>query len=272
MARLLNEEWLHHAKSLPVGQQKRVRHGHEPTDAMTVGNREDRLWAYCQRCKTGAVETKSHVLLGSTLPQDSAVLSIPVDGMPIHDLLRHEREQLARFLSTKNMDMIYLNMTRVTWSPSRKRLLLHTPSGLMGRDTTGSSAQKWLTYDRQHWITDIYDATCDHVVLVEDCFSWAKVKYALGLHNVNASVFCTLGTAIHDSLFLHLMQHNKQVMSFYDGDSAGWRGADTNARRLAAVGLGVGFAPEYCCAPEGLDPKDMQIVQIVHHVRTVFTI
>lgn len=273
MARLRNEDWLHLAKGTGIGSQRRVRHGNESSDALTVGNREDRWWAYCQRCKCGAVEMKSHVLAGSVAPALSTSLQHPTDARPISMLHDFERSYVASFLAGKHMDLTYFTLTSVTWSAERQRLLLATPSGVMGRDTSGRSSQKWLTYDRQHWVTDSLDATLPDVFLVEDCFSWAKVKYALQSNNIPASVFCTLGTAIHDNLFLHLMRYNKRVYSFYDGDTAGWSGAVKNEQRLYAMGLSPGRATQFqMCAPRDNDPKDMPIAAITQHVRDVLAI
>lgn len=269
--RLPNDEWLHLAKGTPIGGQRRVRHKHERTDALTVGNREDRWWAYCQRCKAGAVEMKSHVLLGSVAPAESVALSLPSDGTAIHALPLYEQQNIASFLASKGMDLTYFEQTPVTWSRSRMRLLVHTPSGLMGRDTTGRSEQKWLTYERQHWIKDPRTFEWADVVLVEDCFSWAKIAHACKTQPV--SVYCTLGTAIHDSLFLHLMHTAKRVYSFYDGDAAGWAGAVRNEQRLYAIGLSPGRATQFqMCAPRGMDPKDMDCAALDQHVRSLFTI
>jgi len=268
MARLPNDEWLQAAKGCAIGSSRRIRHKHERTEALTVGNTEDRWWAYCQRCKSGAVEMKSHVMLGTSAPLTSTKLTHPTDALPLRLLKAYEQQHIASFLAKKNMDMSYLTGIPVTWSPSRQRLLLDTPSGLMGRDTTERSEQKWLTYDHQHWITDRMDATLSDVLLVEDCFSWAKVSYACP----HVSVFCTLGTLIHDALFLHLLQHNKRVYSFYDGDYAGWTGAQRNQTRLRGAGLTDGTNYTVMCAPQDLDPKDMSIAAIQQHVQRLLAI
>lgn len=269
--RIRNEEWLHLAKGTAIGSQRRVRHGNERTEAMTVGNREDRWWCYCQRCKAGAVEMKSHVMVGMNAPPESTSLVHPTDGCAIASLPAHETQHLTAFLASKHMDWMFFEGTPVTWSRSRQRLLVHTLSGLMGRDTTERSAQKWLTYDRQHYIAA--QVTSANAVLVEDCFSLLKVQYAINAARLDCAVICTLGTAIHDSLFLWLLKNAARVWSFYDGDPAGWKGALANARRLQAAGLyGGGSSAISECAPRDMDPKDMQLGNIAQHVKGLLTI
>lgn len=271
MARLPNEDWLHLAKGTGVGSQRRVRHRNERDAAMIVGNQPDRWWAYCQRCKCGSIEMKSHVMVGMAPPKESMSLVHPTDGCAISSLPTHEQQALTLLLAKKSMDWLYFEGTPVTWSRSRQRLLLHTRSGLMGRDTTERSEQKWLTYDRQHYIaaTD----TSANVVCVEDCFSLLKVRYAIRAAQLDCATVCTLGTAIHDSLFLHLLRTAKRVWSFYDGDAAGWKGSLANARRLQAAGLyGGGSNAISDCAPRDLDPKDMNLSDIAQHVQRLLTI
>ncbi|BAN92327.1 DNA primase [Ralstonia phage RSB3] len=267
MARLRNEEWLHLAKGTPVGSQRRVRHGSERTEALTVGNRDDRWWAYCQRCKTGAVEMKTHVLLTGKPPPKSCDLALPTDSLPISHLPSWRQSAVAAFLASKQMDLAYFPPRTVTFSEERQRLMLHIANGWMGRDTSGLSPQKWLTFNRQHYemLTDHFVST--NVLLVEDCFSLLKVAYACPA----VTVICTLGTAIHDSLMLRLMREAKCVVSFYDGDAAGWSGCTINARRLRAVNIA---GPGNCfqqCAPKDLDPKDMTIADIQRHVEGLLT-
>lgn len=265
--RIPNEEWLHLAKGTGVGSSRRVRHGRERTEAMTVGNLPDRYWCYCQRCKTGAVEMKTHVLVGGPPPKESTSLVLPTDARGIHALLPHERDALTLQLARKSMDWTYFGTTQVTWSASRARLLIHTPSGVMGRDTSERSDQKWLTYERQHFIASGDAHPC--VLLVEDTYSYYKVKHALRMSAYNVSVICTLGTAIHDSLMLLLLQTARSVWSFYDGDAAGYRGALQNARRLAELQGGGDVLT--ACAPPQKDPKDMNLGAIIEHVTSLLT-
>lgn len=261
--RIPNDDWLRLAKGTAVNSSRRVRHGNERTEAMTVGNLPDRYWCYCQRCKAGAVEMKTHVTVGGAVPRESASLVLPSDARPISELQLHERDGLTGFLARKSMDWMYFTAP-VSWSASRQRLLIRTGDGVMGRDTTERSDQKWLTYDRQHYLKAL--TASRNVLLVEDTFSMYKVQYALNRVGIDATAACTLGTSIHDSLFYSLLRYADKVWSFYDGDPAGWKGAFVNDLRLRAAGLaGPGPVIE-SCAPIALDPKDMTLDAIAAHV------
>jgi len=280
MARLNNEDWLDAAKKVPVGQQRRMRHGRESRENMVVGNANDRWWAYCQACKCGGVESKTHVLLVDTEPEESRSLMLPSDMRGLGTLQPHEYNALAGFLASKNMDWLYLP-EGTAWSASRQRLMI--PSGQqlvmrpwmrvarweqtwMGRDTSGKSPQKWLTYNGQHYVGEVGGAPL--AVLVEDMFSYLKVKHALKSTPLNAvTVYCTLGTAINDTLFIQLLQNHTHVASLYDGDTAGYEGASRNQLRLMGAGIGLRVASHLQCAPDGLDPKDMTLDAIRSHIQ-----
>jgi hypothetical protein len=232
---------------------------------MTVGNRDDRWWAYCQRCKIGAVEMKSHVLLVDREPPRSRDLALPHDMKYVHELPKWQQDHLAKFLTSKGMDFQYL--PGVLWSEERARLMVPDAYGhFMGRDTSGKSSQKWLTYNGQHYVG--YAHATPLALLFEDCFSYHKVRWAVESDLVTC--YCTLGTSIHDTLFLQLLKHHTRVASFYDGDAAGWSGAGRNLIRLAGVGLHAPFSNIDQCAPNGLDPKDMSILDIRSHVSKLY--
>lgn len=275
MARLPNDEWLHLAKGCAVGQEKRVRHKHELSPAMNVGSTADRWWAYCQRCKIGAVEMKSHVMLVDREPPRSRDLTLPHDMKDIQALPKWQQDFLAKFLASKGMDFNYLH--GVKWSEERARLMVPTkwvdqgargvnPVEWMGRDTSGKSGQKWLTYNGQHYVGE--PQTTRLALLFEDCFSYQKAAWAVQSDAVTC--YCTLGTAIHDSLFLKLLKHHTKVASFYDGDVAGWFGSMKNHTRLHAAGIACDTHGKAQCAPEGKDPKDMSIFDIREHVAKLY--
>lgn len=282
MARLNNEDWLHHAKRIPVGQQSRMFHGNEKRDNLIVGNRDDRWWAYCQSCKTGAVEHKTHVLYTGIEPPMSRDVSQPNDMRVVLALDMAEQNALATFLASKGMDWIYMPQG-TAWSASRQRLMVPTkwdydaasrlrPCEWMGRDTSGKSPQKWITYNRQHYVGE-HNGEGKYALLVEDIFSFLKVQWALrSIQYDDYQVYCTLGTVIHDTLFLQLLQRHELVASFYDGDGAGYAGAVKNSTRLVGSGIGVRYPSTEQCAPIGLDPKDMDVDSIRAHVKAVFTI
>lgn len=267
--RLPNDEWLLLAKGTAVGQKRRARHRSEGRENLVVGNEPDRWFAYCQSCRRGAVEMKSHVLVGGHAPSLSTDLSLPTDARPIMELQQYERDALTLLFARKSMDWMFFDGARLEWSASRQRLLVHTPSGVMGRDTTERSDQKWLTYNRQHYLAPLSPSI--NVVLVEDTFSYFKVHHALVRAGLDCAAICTLGTSIHGSLMLHLLRFYKRVWSFYDGDSAGWKGALANAKRLRAVGLQGPGDVLNACAPHGKDPKDMDLGAITAHVAALLS-
>lgn len=84
-------------------------------------------------------------------------------------------------------------------------------------------------------------------------------------------MFCTLGTKINPPLFLRLIQDFDKVLSFYDGDTAGWNGCSDNSKRLNALGLGLLATVVTQCAPRGLDPKDMGLMAIRQHITKSFS-
>lgn len=262
--RLPNEEWLHLAKRVGVGSSRKVVHGREPTAAMTIGNTGDRWWAYCQRCKRGAVEKKEHALLVTKEVAKSRDLILPSDMRATAELESYERDTLAGFLASKGMDFMYLDYAY--WSAERHRLMFNTKQGWLGRDTSGKSLQKWLSYTAAPYVEVALGATMDVAVLTEDLFSGLKVASA----TPNITVYCTLGTAIHDALMLKLIERKHRVVSsFYDGDSAGYKGVVRNMMRLLPFGMADRRAAETQCAPAGLDPKDMELRAIAQHVQTL---
>lgn len=88
-----------------------------------------------------------------------------------------------------------------------------------------------------------------------------KVQWALrGTGGIQ--VVCSLGTALRPELFLSLIQKARHVIMFYDGDTAGHKGAKLEAKRLNTAGILATSA----CAPDGFDPKDMRVLDIQQHI------
>lgn len=236
---------------------------------MSVGNKGDRYWSYCHRCHEGGVSMKTHVVLSNYAPPKSADLTLPDDMVHVLTAEAHIRHGVGTFLASKNMDLEYLPY-ETHFSESRKRLMLRTANQWMGRDTTGKSDQKWLTYNKQSFVAApmLYSHN-KQAVLTEDLFSMYKVAHALGADR-RVAVFCTLGTKINPPLFLRLLQEFDAVFSFYDGDAAGLRGCGDNTKRLRALGIGVDASGLDQCAPRGLDPKDLDLDAIRQHVNQSF--
>lgn len=246
---LAQHEWLDKAKRLAVGMRVRIKHGNERRPNMIIANEGDRWWAYCQACKDGGVERKEHVMLGVPNAAPDVCLLAPSDFVPV---LGCEYEtRIATFLATKHMDLMYL--PPVYYSPSRARLLIETPHGLLGRDVTEKSPAKWLVYSGAKFLGQTHGTRI--AVVVEDAFSYYKVAYALRDEPVD--VICALGTGITDALVLELLRA-RAVIFMFDGDNAGWKGAHDGVVRMC----GMGIRANSCCAPAGKDPKDLSCGEI----------
>lgn len=216
---------------------------------MIVGNSPDRWWCYCQACKEGAVRTKEHVILGKADAVPAADLSYPPDLRLIQGT--DAELSVLRFLARKNMDSTYL--PPIWYSASRKRMLLDTGHGWMGRDITERSPQKWLTYNRSKLLGAAKQGA--PAIIVEDTFSWYKVRWAI---RDKVPVLCALGTGVHDALMIELSQCNTAVW-FFDGDAAGYSGAAEGTKRVRAFGIpSCTISP-----PPGDDPKDLHCSTIV---------
>ena len=252
MARLPDSEWLHLAKKLGVGSTQRHFHRREKRPNLVVGNSAGKWWAYCQSCKQGGVVEKDHVrITGGKAPESSTHLDLPRDSTPILELDEFSRDAVLKLLAEKNMDQMYL--PPLYFSEQRKRMLLDTGQGWLGRDTTGHSPQKWLTYDGSPWLGKQCGEGPTVAIVVEDPFSYYKVRWALR-DLLGYTVYCALGTVCRPSLRLTLVPHTS-VTLFFDGDQAG----DVGARREAKALRGLGVKAIARCAPEGFDPKDLTI-------------
>lgn len=277
MKRLADEAWLPQAKRLPPGTQGRSVHrgcsSSSNRQNLTYKHLADRYVAYCQACKGYGIHQKEHVAFGYVAQSVSNLLTKPTDVLAIHHLEPHERTNIAEFLATKHMDLAYFD-SPVGFSMARKRFIVWDHSGqMMGRDTTGRAISKWLTYDGQHYTEPREWTQGSPALLVEDTFSMYKVRWALRGTGMDVAVYCSLGTKMHSSLFLKLIERHTEVDSFYDGDTAGWDGCESNAKELCALGIHRynGRFANQVCAPKGLDPKDMSIEAIREHVRALYS-
>jgi hypothetical protein len=252
---LPESEWLHLAKRTSRGGSSRHLHLRERRPNLVVKNLDDRYTAYCMACKQGAVHLKEHVrVTGIAAPVGSTSLILPTDMTPLGMATKDVLDGVLGFLAHKNMDAQYIERhARMFFSRSRMRLILQFPEGYMGRDTTERSPQKWLTFDRQ---THLSSAGGHRMaVVVEDPFSFLKARWALLGWPID--VYSSLGTQVPDALAVKLLAYDT-VAFFYDGDTAGYKGADTEAARFRAFGVTSFNA----CAPAGKDPKDMTIEAI----------
>ena len=276
MGGIPTSDWLHLAKRLPVGGTTRVYYQRDTRPNLVIGNSTSKFWCYCQKRKQGGVVEKDHVkITGGTAPASSTHLDLPRDSLPILDLDEFCRDAVLRMLASKNMDQMYL--PPIYFSEQRKRMLINTGQGWLGRDTTGHSPQKWLTYDGSLYLgnhlqdtqpplsmVDMGDAgtTAQQpakrtAVVVEDPFSYYKVLWALR-DMPDFAVYCGLGTVLRPSLRLHLLKHSSRVVCFFDGDNAGVSGGVREASAMRGLGHPAIARP----APTGYDPKDLSIEDI----------
>jgi hypothetical protein len=247
-------EWLHFAKRAPINGQGRHHHNRERSAALVVKNLPDRYTAYCMRCKEGAVLMKEHVrVTGIAAPATSADLTMPSDMVALINCEQAVRDGVLGFLAHKNMDMQYILDLHPHFSKQRMRLLLSWPGGWLGRDTTERSPQKWLTFNKQKYMAS--GQKYPTALVVEDPFSFCKVRWAL--RGMPFTVYSSLGTGVHDALMLLLLEHDL-VGFFYDGDPAGYKGADVSAHRVRAMGVKC----VSMCAPAQHDPKDLTVEAI----------
>lgn len=245
------EDWLKKAQALRIGAQDRIYHKRERRPNLVIWNHQDSWSCYCQACKQGGRVMKEHVRLGDSPEQHQSNLVLPTDLIQFHNLDEHTQHTILVFLVSKGMDLCML--PTVWYSCTRKRILLGTPQGWLGRDITGNALEKWLTYNNSKYL--LIRKEYGHTVVVEDPFSWYKVMWATKAMDVN--VMCALGTGIKDSIVIELA-HDKSVHFFFDGDKAGIQGARMGARRMQALGVKASAVT----APPNLDPKDLSAEQI----------
>jgi len=253
---LPDADWLSIAQRLPVHSTRRVFHGRETRPNLVVGHEPSHYWAYCQSCKEGGKVVKDHVLVtGNKAPVASTSLSLPRDMVQVRKADTFVLGSIARFLASKHVDALYL--PELWYSAERKRLLLQTEQGWLGRDLTGTSHQKWLTYTAG---VRYLGAPADHTVLVEDAFSWYKVTRALQTvpSSRSLSCVCLLGTELNPRLTCALSETATSVHFLLDGDDAGKAGARRGTRALRPFGVQCSTR----LPPEGCDPKDLTIAEI----------
>jgi hypothetical protein len=265
MAGLPLKDWLQYAKRLPIGQTQRLRHqcpGRvRSTNAtnMVVSNKQDRYVAYCQSCRKGGVEMKTHVRLVS-VPDQHRFMPWPDDAVNWQDV--EQAPALRALLLDKGIDAQVMCPDQVIWySKRQQRLLFGTALGWIGRAAAGQSP-KWTGYGypspayHKHPADDWKDVW----VVTEDYLSALKVRWATP--EFTAVGLC--GTAMPDALGAQLVkQQPTLVVTFMDGDKAGRDGAVRVAHRVR----GLGFECVDIATPEGCDPKDLhqqQLRDLIH--------
>lgn len=265
MAGLPQSDWLAHAKRLPVGQSQRLRHkcpGRvRSTNAsnMVVSNKDDRYVAFCQSCRKGGVQMKTHVIIRRTEDQQRYM---PWPDDAVHWQGVETAPALHALLLDKGIDPGIMCPDQVIWYSTRQaRLLFGTALGWIGR-AAGGQSPKWTGYGfpAPAYHKHPTDEWKDVWVVTEDYLSALKVRWA----TPEVTAVGLSGTAMPDALGAQLVQHKPTlVVTFMDGDKAGRDGAARVAKRVR----GLGFACVDIHTPEGMDPKDLhkhQLEELIH--------
>jgi hypothetical protein len=254
-------EFLHHAKSLAVGQSGRFPHKCGPTRVLHVGNAPDRYWCKCYRCHQGGVVEKTHVIL-APIANQKRFMPWPDDAKDLALWPAYTQEVLFKLLLEKGIDrQVMLGDTHVWYSEKQGRLLFGTRLGWLGRATRGQ-LPKWAGYGypAPEYGAHPLDTPTPTVVLTEDYLSAMKVRWAIhGLPGV--SVQALLGTELKTRTLADLLSGGTttRVLTFLDGDSGGWNGVPLVHRRARGMGLSVGNI----ITPTGKDPKDLTKQHII---------
>ena len=254
------DEWLMSAKSLPVGQTRRVRHGRESRSNMVISNKPDRYTAYCHACQRGGIVLKEHAYLGK-LPEPEP-LEVPTDLIPVH-----EHVGAMTFLASKNIPMLPTYTNGLLFSPSRRRIIINTPQGVLGRHI-GSSPAKWITYNKQTYASVGY-ATPDAqmVVITEDTLSAWKTGIVATELGLRVQMFAALGSQISTQLMLRLLAEYSGVpiIVWSDGDKGGEKFRDRWAQQVRAMNLlGGSYIPA-----KNYDPKDYPIITVAEILKSM---
>jgi len=244
---LPKSEWLKEAQTLAIGMTKRFYHGAEGRPNMVVRNMPDRYTAYCHSCHEGAVHFKEQVKHSTTVTMDDKAAYYVYTPMTEADWKR-----AIILLQDKGMCFDYIKQFQLSIHDD-KRLMFHTPDQVIGRDITGHSKAKWLTYSSTAPYIRCRDVSINqmkYVVLCEDLFSAAKWDYFTPDNVLGISLCGTeLGT-----LSATLLQniHTVVILSL-DGDDAGDTGTVKIRRTLDMLGIPhINNQP-----PRNHDPKDM---------------
>lgn len=248
------------AQALPVGRSQRVRHGAESNSAMVVRNKPEGWSCYCHRCKAGGFVPKEFVQYAPEAVQEDWVQKLPSD---LRELTLRDWEKLGPALARKGLDPVMLRRVSLQWSDSAERLVIGMPSGkgygYIGRSFQSHVSPKVVCYSTgagyPAYLNLPEPRTGGVVVITEDALSAIKVDWAT---RSEVSVFTSLGTRMAQALVLQVLSlQPTEVVVFYDGDKAGYKGADDSLKRLRGLGIP--------CRSESVpdkDPKDLTAAEI----------
>lgn len=255
---LPENEWLHKAQALAIGQTSRTYHNEESRANLVIGNDVDRWWAYCHRCHEGGQVQKTHVVVGAEVQVQERFMPWPEDALPAPSSPLYRG--VYRTLLGKGIDLGSMLPGVPTYISQRQgRLILASAQGWLGR-AIGAVQPKWCAYSNPGQRPAVFahhphDRIARRCVVTEDYFSALKIRWTL--NDPETTAIAALGTRVHNRLAAALLEADEVLFAF-DGDRAGADGWPAAARRLRGLGKSV----RICDVPQGLDPKDMQAHQI----------
>lgn len=259
--RLPPDEWLGAAKSLSIGQKRRINHGCGKTAACDVFNQADCWSAYCHRCHLPGWVPKEHQQLRSQVQEDPTRVSpVPADALHLSQTSAYEQRRIWDLLIEKGCPPGVIPEEFIWLSRSTNRILLRQGLRALGRALSAAQQPKWMTYGnwmsqpRLFW-TRFRDV--GQMVLVEDALSAFKVAKAVEVYAPTSSysVVATLGTVATSASLKYLA--GRDVLCMYDGDQAGAEGSAGLRRRLNVFGGAFRDV-----RPQTGDPKDMSLQEI----------
>lgn len=252
--------WLMACKRLAVGQSMRFRCCGS-TPAAVLFNKPGSWEMYCHRCKSSPKEFKQYVSMvqPEVLPR---VLPAPAQLTRVSQEHPDLKQFLYSFMVSKGLmpDML----EDALWSEQYHRLVFPTGNGVyLARALYQHQHPKWLMLGGSQSFAVAEPArqldAAAVVVLTEDYLSARKVQWVNNryLSSSPASVVAILGTRLQLTLKSKLVQANKPVLLMLDGDAAGDAGTARIGKELRP------FVPVRSYQLPGLDPKDMQVHQIL---------
>lgn len=263
--RLPSDEWLGAAKSLHVGQKRRINHGCGRTAACDVFNNADSWSAYCHRCHIPGYVPKQFQSIQRVQVDPDRVQPVPADAIHILQASRYEQSQIWQLLVQKGCPPGVVPEEMLWYSKLAGRILLRQGLQALGRSLNPLRQPKWLMYGEWYgtprlWWTRYRAA--GPTVLVEDALSSLKVAKAIELYapGSSVSVCATLGTTV-TAQALPLLA-GRSIICMYDGDAAGKSGAASVRQRLAVFGGAF-----HDRRPVSGDPKDMELEVLYESIK-----
>ena len=259
--------WLSACKRLAVGQTQRYRCcGRTP--AAVLYNKPESWQMYCHRCKQTAVERKQFVSLvqPQVLPR---VLPAPAHLVRVSQASAEIKAHAYSFMVSKGLMPEMLE--DALWSEELKRLVFQTgPGTYIARAMHSYQQPKWLMLGGMQSYAVAAPAkapdaaaVAEVIVLTEDYLSARKVQHVASQYWKSCTVvgIALLGTRLQLLLKSKIVQANKPVLLMLDGDPAGDSGTARISLELRP------FVPVSSYQIPGLDPKDMQVHQILEGLK-----